>query len=207
MAGRPERPGWSHLALLTLCALATLAAACADAPRPASAGLHTDAVQAAILVLERQMDESLEAGPPRSLTELDGLRAAMALGAEGTEAARLWDAEIRRHYRGRRWTMQLALESEVRRYEPARIEVILGRRRSLLPDAPGGAPDEQWRTAVSFFNTQAYRRGKTAALCSAMDSTPSAWRARYPDRAPFTFERFGIDAARIATWCESRDLP
>ena len=45
------------------------------------------------------------------------------------------------------------------------------------------------------------------ALCAAMESTPPAWRARYPERAPFTFERFGIDAPRIAEWCAARDLP
>lgn len=205
MAGLPARPGQRRLALLALCALATLPAACVDTrrsarPRPAD-------VAAAVLVLERQMEESLREGPAYSLTELEGLRAALALGEEGANAARLWDAEIRGHYLVRRRTMQVALEAEVRQYDRARIAVILGRRRSLLPDAPRGAPDERWRTAVSFLNTQTYRRGKMDALCAAMDSTPPAWRDLHPERAPFTFERFGIDAARIAAWCAARDLP
>lgn len=202
MAGLPAWPGRRRLALLAFCALATLAAACVDTRRFVRP--HPAAVEAAVLVLERQMVESLS-GRSYSLTELEGLMAAHALGEEGADAARLWDAEIRRQYRARRLTMQETLEAEVRQYDRARIAVILGRRRSLLPDAPRGAPDERWRTAVSFLNTQTYRRGKMDALCAAMDSTPPAWRVRYPERAPFTFERFGIDAAGIATWCAARD--
>jgi hypothetical protein len=205
MARRPAWPRLRRPASLAFCALAALAAACVGTPRPSPP--HPATVAAAVRVLEREMDESLARGPGYSLTELEGLIAAHALGEEGAAAAELWVAEIRDQYRARRRRMQVALEAEVGQYDRARIEVILGRRRSLLPDSPRGAPDAHWRAAVSFLNTQAHRRGKMDALCAAMDSTPSAWRERHPERAPFTFERFGIDAARIASWCATRDLP
>ena len=86
MAGRPAWPGWRRVALLAFCALATLPAACVGTLRPSPP--HPAAVAAAVRVLERQMDESLERGPGYSLTELEGLIAAHALGEEGAAACR-----------------------------------------------------------------------------------------------------------------------
>jgi hypothetical protein len=193
----------SLVARLALFALAALPVACASVGGPAP--VPPVDLEAALIVLEREMEASLANGPGQSLTELEGLIAAYATGAEGGDAASLWRAEIRRQYRFRRRTMRVDLDEEVQGYDRARIGVILGRRSSLLPDALPGPPDARWRMAVSFHNTRAYRLASMDALCASMRSTPRAWAARYPRRAPFTFQRFGIDAPRIAGICAARD--
>ena len=124
MAGLPAWPGRRRPELLALCALATLPAACAGTPRPVPP--HPSTVAAAVRVLERQMDENLKHGRSYSLTELEGLSRLMLWERKARDAARLWDAEVRAQYRARRRAMRAALEAEVRDYDRARIEVILG---------------------------------------------------------------------------------
>ena len=143
-------------------------------------------------------------GPGYTLTQLEGMIAAGARGAEGDDAAALWDREIKRHYRSDRRALSIALEDEVWDRHSQIGHII-----AEMP-APDGAnagsgdfPEGRWRQAISFFNSRAYRRAHDRAICASLRSTPRAWSSHYPRRAPFTFERFGIDAARNRTLCAS----
>jgi hypothetical protein len=186
--------------LRTFCvwALAAGATGCVNTAGPPGRGhvvLGTDAA-AVLNGLEREMAASLANGHAYSLTQIEGMTAAHGRGAEGDDAAALWDAEIQRHYRSRRFAMARALRAEVETYDDATLAHIVAEAR-----------DERLRQAHGFFNSQTYRRAAIDSLCAAMASTPRAWARLYPRRAPFSFPRFGIDEARIMGWCAARDRP
>jgi hypothetical protein len=151
------------------------------------------------------MEASLVNGPSRSITQLEGMLRAHAMGEEGADAASLWDKEIQRYYRSHSRALGRALEYEVRDRHS-----VIGHAIVEMPIAPAltsqsdDFPDERSRLAISFFNTRAYRRAHIRAICASLASTPRAWSARYPNRARFSFQRFGIDEPLIRTWCEAR---
>lgn len=196
----------AFIRLLCLAALATIPAGCAGVDRPVGQRrLAYEAHVAAVLDrLRAEMAASLVNGPARSLTQLEGMIAAYAMGEEGADAAALWDEEIQRHYRAHGRAMAVALEDEARDRYSAIGHAIAG---MPMPDAsvarPGDFPDERSRQATSFFNSRAYRRAHLRAICAALASTPRAWSARYPERAPLSLQRFGIDEPSIRSWCDA----
>lgn len=150
-----------------------------------------------------QVEQGLANGPGYGLTELEGLNAAIAKGAEGRDAAALWGDEIKRHFRTQRRPMLDGLRAELSVIGPERVEQII---QAYAPRAAGDPAQaraaEQARVQHSTWNTFTYRWVRSEATCASLSSTPEASRRLYPDRAPFTFERFGIDEPRLAQWCE-----
>lgn len=200
-----ERRASTLLSRLCLAALATMPAACTsiahDGHRHAVAS--ESRIAAALALWRPQVEQGLANGPGYGLTELEGLNAAIARGVEGRDAAALWDDEIKRHFRNRRKPMLDGLRAELRVIGPERVEQII---QAYTPRTAGDAAQaraaEQARAQYSTWNTFTYRWLRSEATCASLSSTPEAWRRLYPDRAPFTFERFGIDEPRLAEWCE-----
>ncbi len=193
--------------ILFLAALGAIAVGCAGMDGPVRQRVAYEAHVAAVLNrLRSEMEASLVSGPARSITLIEGMLAAYAMEEEGADAAALWDKEIQRHYRSHSRALSVALEDEVRDRHSAIGHAIV---EMPMPDASiarwDDFPDERSRLAISFFNSRAYRRAHIRAICASLASTPRAWSARYPERAPFSLQRFGIDEPRIRTWCDARN--
>jgi hypothetical protein len=205
--GRPRYARRLRAALIRmacLTALATMAAGCAGTDRPAGArgGAYRGHVEAVLGRLRAEMAASLVSGPSRSLTQLEGMLGAHAMGEEGADAAALWDREIRRHYRSHSRALSAALEDEVRDRRSA-IGHAIAQMPMPDPARSGDFADERSRRAISFFNSRAYRRAHIRAICASLASTPRAWAALHPRRAPLSLQRFGIDEPRIRRWCDA----
>ena len=191
-----------------LAALIGVAAGCATGENPSRRpGAATDdGVSTALRLWRSQAESSLAEGPGYTLTQLDGMIAAANLGGEGEDAAAVWDEEVKRHFRSRRSFIFDGLRTELASYPAERIARIVA--AFAPPEGTGAAADSAAeRTALSFLNSRTYRGAHIAAICDSLDSTATAWRVRYPDRAPFTFERFRIDEPRLRSWCPAATAP
>jgi hypothetical protein len=154
----------------------------------------------------RELESQMADGPDYRLTELRGMDAANKLGSEGKDASILWEQEINRHYRERKAITLRDISQEIASYDAAYLASILavyvpGAVNSNWNESDPAKPLLKWGIRY----TQAYGRAHDAADCRSLETTPLAWHRLYPDRAPFTFERFGIDEPLIRRWCSKAE--
>lgn len=160
-------------------------------------------VEAILAAMQPELEQSFREGPPYSMTELQGLHAANQLGPEGQDASRLWEQEITARYQFNRSKTTQALRREVSGYEDALMDDILALR---VPHAR----NRRWRGTARtqllkwpFSTTATAKAAHVQAVCQSLASTPVQWANLYPDRAPFTFERFNINSRLIQRWCDN----
>lgn len=77
----------------------------------------------------------------------------------------------------------------------------------IASKVPEGTRDKEGEPVTGFriwdiYRTEAKRRASSSAACASLITTPRRWAALYPDRAPFTFERFGIDRHQLKVECK-----
>jgi len=189
------------LSLTAVAGLALLLCGCATMSQSQSAGraLHKAKVAALVSVLALRYQQDLDDGHAYSLTELQGLDAAFKLGPEGHDAATLWEQEIERHYQNSRLTILEWLRREVSHLDEKLLDTYL---EELLPASNREKSDksgENSNTSSVLFRMKS--RARVDAQCRSLKSTPIQWTTLYPDRRPFSFERFGINHALLKRGC------
>lgn len=183
--------------------LLTSTAGCAGSSERLSARplSRADKIEQVLAAAQPQVEQRFREGPPYTLTVLRGLHAANQSGAEGKDASILWEQEIAARYRANRAQTVQALRAEVTGYSDDTLDDILA---ILAAKGRRDAPPGELRTNLrdwAFGFTQASRTATLTADCESITSTPRRWAELYPDRPPFTFERFGIDRALLENEC------